>query len=132
MWNTYFISQTSFFPFRSSCSYSSNYQYILCSTLDHRHRLYARDYPLDDALDPVHIKQYRGHINKKFTISSKAITVGDQSFILSGSEDGKVSVTTFLFNNSVVTTLQIHLWDAHTEELSSSIEAHQGSMNIIK
>jgi hypothetical protein len=76
---------------RISSSYSLNSDYILCSSLDSCHRLFRRTESEEISSEPTEIRKYTGHVNKKLTILSQSVLIQDKGYVISGSENGKVS-----------------------------------------
>ena len=85
-----------FLWFSSSVTYAPNSEYLLVSTLDSKHRLFATKHggSLPGSPAPMYVKAYKSHINKKYSIFSSISTFhnGDVtgSYLASGSEDNMV------------------------------------------
>ena len=84
-------------PFSSNVSYAPNGEYVLVSTLNSKHRLFAtkHDGPIPGPFGPKYVKSYSSHINKKYSIFSAMSSFCDGnttgSYFASGSEDSRVS-----------------------------------------
>ena len=89
-------------PYSASATYSPNAQYVLTSCFNSEHRLiplHKKSYHSDSGGgggggvvdNKLHV--YRGHVNQRFSVQSRIYSsAAFGSFILSGSEDGKVLV----------------------------------------
>jgi hypothetical protein len=89
-------------PYSASATYSPNAQYVLTSCFNSEHRLiplHKKSYRSDSGGggggvvvdNKLHV--YRGHVNQRFSVQSRIYSsAAFGSFILSGSEDGKVLV----------------------------------------
>ncbi len=86
------------FPFiyaRSSLAYSDDDNYILISTLDSSQRLFPRYIPKEERQrDNAFLQVYKGHINKKYAVSTHILPSYSvqKRYILSGCDKGKVEV----------------------------------------
>ena len=90
-------------PYSASATYSPNAQYVLTSCFNSEHRLiplHKKSFHSDSGGvggggvvvdNKLHV--YRGHVNQRFSVQSRIYSsAAFGSFILSGSEDGKVLV----------------------------------------
>ncbi|KAI1005340.1 WD repeat-containing protein 5 [Podosphaera aphanis] len=88
-------------PVTNVC-FSPNGRYILAWTLDSCIRLW-------DYISGTCMKTYQGHTNKKYSLGGAFGVSGSQSFIVSGSEDGK-----------------LYFWDVRNKEEVQQIDGHDG------
>jgi len=93
-------------PYSASATYSPNAQYVLTSCFNSEHRLiplHKKSFHSDSggvvvgggggAVVDNKLHVYRGHVNQRFSVQSRIYSsAAFGSFILSGSEDGKVLV----------------------------------------
>ena len=82
--------------------FSPNGRYILAFTLDSCIRLW-------DYVSGSCKKTYQGHVNKKYSIGGAFGVVGNEAFIVSGSEDGEIII-----------------WDVRTKEVIQKLSGHDG------
>ena len=84
---------------RSCVSYSPNSQFILASSLDNTHRLFPSQL-YDQSLGTGTwtkidaLRSYTGHVNSRYSVFSTLYSNVYGNYVLSGSEDNKVSVLT--------------------------------------
>lgn len=90
---TIICSEDQYVPI-SSVRYTPDGRYMLCSMLDHQHKLYKCEHFLTSAYDNC-IRQFTGHTNSRYSIFSLVYASPLGTFVVSGSEDNKVYLWDF-------------------------------------
>lgn len=116
----------------SSMYCSPNGKYLMVSTLDDTHRLWALDgvvapstntttrssqcsHRVPGAVlqpvtqEPTVVRQLTGHVNRSMSMSSQLVCIDSTQCLISGSEDNKV-----------------YIWNLSSGELIQTLEGHQG------
>lgn len=95
-------------PAVSCVSFSHGGEFLLVSTLDDTHRLYNNQ---GAKVQTKCLKQYKGHLNKRYSIFSALYISQYGNMIVSGSDDKKV-----------------YLWDIKSGKLLKKLEGHSDSV----
>ena len=98
-------------PAVSCVNFSHGGEFLLVSTLDDTHRLYNNQ---GNKFPTKCLKQYKGHLNKRYSIFSSLYISQFGSMIVSGSDDKKV-----------------FLWDIKSGKLLKKLEGHDDSVLAI-
>ena len=94
---------------RSSAIFTPNSSYALVGSLDNTVRMW--DYTLST---PVVIKEYTGHVNKKYCILPTMAVLDSVPYLVCGSEDHKV----YLYD--IQSTQVAHVLEGHTDVVLST------------